>query len=316
MKIVIPGGTGQAGTILAKAFHAAGHEVLVLSRQVSSAPWRVLPWDAQTLGDWSNEIDGADVVVNLAGKNVNCRYSDENRRLILESRVKSTRVVGEAIARAAKAPAVWLQASTATIYSHRADAANDEITGVIGGSEPNAPARWRYSIHVATEWEKALMQAATPRTRKLALRTTMLMSPDRGGIFDVLLRLVRSGLGGASGDGRQYVSWIHDQDFVRAIFWLLEHPAIDGVVNLAAPQPLPNADFMRALRRTWGTPIGLPATAWMLEIGALLLRTETELVLKSRRVVPTRLLNSGFSFQFPEWQDAANDLCQRWKTTK
>jgi uncharacterized protein len=313
MKVVMPGGTGQAGNILAKAFHSAGHEVVILSRKTVPAPWRVTPWDAEALGDWKKEIDGADVVINLAGKNVNCRYTAENRRLIMESRVRSTRAIGEAIALAANPPRVWLQASTATIYAHRYDAANDEIAGIIGGSEPNAPHKWRYSIEVATEWEKALTQSATPRTRKLALRTTMLMSPDRGGIFDVLLTLVRFGLGGASGNGRQYISWIHDRDFVRAVFWLLDKPEIKGAVNLAAPTPLPNADFMRALRKAWGIPIGFPATSWMLEIGAVFLRTETELVLKSRRVIPTRLLNSGFTFQFSNWQDAANDLCQRWK---
>lgn len=313
MKVVLPGGTGQAGALLGCAFQEAGHEVVVLSRGVRQAPWRVVPWDARSLGAWASEIDGADVVINLAGRNVNCRYTPENRRQILASRVDSTRVVGEAIARARRPPTVWLQASTATIYAHRYDAANDEATGVLGGSEPDAPLKWRFSIDVATAWEKALKEASTPETRKVALRTTLLMSPDRGGIFDVLLKLVRFGLGGASGDGRQYVSWIHDHDFVRAIFWLIEHPEIDGPVNLAAPNPLPNADFMRELRQAWGMPVGLPATAWMLELGAVFLQTETELILKSRRVAPGRLLESGFVFQFPGWKDAALDLCRRWK---
>lgn len=313
MKVVLPGGTGQAGVLLAGALRDAGHDVVVLSRGTGSAPWRVVPWDAQSIGPWASEIDGADVVINLAGRNVNCRYTPENRRQILASRVDSTRVVGEAIARARRPPTVWLQASTATIYAHRYDAANDEATGVLGGSEPDAPLKWRFSIDVATAWEKALKEASTSETRKVALRTTLLMSPDRGGIFDVLLKLVRFGLGGASGDGRQYVSWIHDHDFVRAIFWLIEHPEIDGPVNLAAPNPLPNADFMRELRQAWGMPVGLPATAWMLELGAVFLQTETELILKSRRVAPGRLLESGFVFQFPGWKDAALDLCRRWK---
>ncbi len=312
MKIVIPGGSGQVGTLLARSFHRDGHEVIVLSRTPADAPWRTVTWDAQTLAPWTDELEKADVVINLAGRNVNCRYTSENRRLIKESRVNSTRVVGEAIAQAQNPPRVWLQASTATIYAHRYDAPNDE-NGIIGGHEPGVPETWRFSIDVATAWERALDDAATPRTRKVKLRSAMTMSPDRGGVFDTLLRLVRLGLGGRAGDGRQFVSWIHDEDFVRAIYWLIEHPQLDGAVNLAAPEPLPNAEFMRALRNAWGIPIGLPATAWMLEIGARVIRTETELILKSRRVVPGRLMNVGFKFHFPTWPEAARDLCERWK---
>ena len=313
MKVVIPGGSGQVGTILARSLHAEGHEVVILSRAPGAAPWRFVDWDAKTLGNWAREIDGADVVINLAGRSVNCRYNAENRREILESRVDSTRVVGEAVAAAARPPRVWLQASTATIYAHRYDAANDEATGIIGGAEPDVPETWRFSIDVATSWERALDEAPAPHTRKVKLRAAVIMSPDRGGIFDTLLGLVRRGLGGTSGDGRQYVSWVHHEDFVRAVRWLIDHDAIAGPVNIAAPHPLPNKDFMRALRKAWGMPIGLPAAKWMLEIGALAMRTETELVLKSRRVVPGRLLQAGFSFKFPDWPEAARDLCVAWK---
>ena len=312
MKIVIPGGSGQVGTILARAFSGRGHEVVVLSRNPVQAPWRVARWDAETLGDWKAEVADADVVINLAGRNVNCRYNAANRRRIMESRLNSTRIVGEAIRNAARPPRVWLQASTATIYAHRFEAPNDEATGILGGSEPNAPDTWRFSIDVATAWEQAANQAVTPHTRKVLLRSAMTMSPDRGGIFDVLLRLVRWGLGGKSGDGRQFVSWIHEADFIRAVEWLITSE-LDGAVNLAAPNPLPNAEFMRTLRAAWGARFGLPATRWMLEIGALALRTETELILKSRRVVSGRLLQVGFKFQFPIWAEAAADLCRRWR---
>src|SRR5262249_46021463 len=220
MKVIIPGGSGQVGTILARAFHQAGHEVVVLSRRPTKAAWSVMGWDAQTLGDWATVIEGADVVINLAGHSVNCRYNAENRRLIKESRVKSTRILGDAIARASLPPRVWLQAGTATIYAHRYDAPNDEATGGLGGSEPGAPDAWRFRLDVATAWESALNESATPATRKVLLRSAMTMSPDRGGVFDTLLTLVRYGLGGSAGGGRQYVSWIHDQDFIRAIFWL------------------------------------------------------------------------------------------------
>jgi uncharacterized protein (TIGR01777 family) len=313
MQIVIPGGTGQIGTLLARAFVADGHEVVVLSRNPRSAPWRVIGWDGETVSEWAAEIDGADAVINLAGRSVNCRYNAENRRLIKESRVQSTRAVGEAIARAARPPRVWLQASTATIHAHRYDAPNDEATGILGGAEEGAPDTWRFSIGVAKSWEQAANEGDFAHTRRVLLRSAMTMSPDPGGVLDVLLGLVRWGLGGTSGDGRQYVSWIHDRDFVRAIYWLIEHSDLAGPVNLAAPNPVPNAEFMRALRTAWGIGFGLPATKWMLEIGALFLRTETELILKSRRVVPARLLQSGFVFQFPTWAEAADDLCGRWR---
>jgi len=311
MKIVIPGGSGQVGTVLARAFHKRGDEVVVLSRKPGNAAWRVVQWDGETLGDWVSEIEGADAVINLAGQSVNCRYTPENRKIILNSRIKSTKVVGDAIAQAWNPPRVWLQASTATIYAHRYDAPNDEATGVIGGSEPNAPDTWRFSIDVATSWERTLKESPTPQTRRVAMRSAIVMNPDSGSPFDLLLRLVRFGLGGQAGDGKQYMSWIHDQDFVRAVLWLIEHDELEGPVNLAAPNPLTNYEFMRVLRSAWGMPFGLPATEWMLEMGALVFQSETELILKSRRVVPKRLLESGFVFQFPTWPGAARDLCLR-----
>ncbi len=314
MKVVIPGGSGQVGTILARAFYQRGNDVVVLSRtQTEAPPWRVVKWDGETLGDWETELEGADVVINLAGQSVNCRYTAENRRIIIDSRVKSTRIVGQAIAETSNAPRVWLQASTATLYAKRYDAANDEATGIIGGSEPNAPDTWRFSIDVVKKWERELNAAATPNTRKVLMRSAIVMSPSPGGPFDMLLKLVRLGLGGRFGNGKEYVSWVHDQDFVRTLDWLIQHDELEGPVNLAAPNPLPNAEFMQTLRKAWGIKFGLPATEWMLELGAFVLRSETELMLKSRRVIPPRLLNSGFTFQFPTWAEAANDLCKRWR---
>lgn len=311
MKIVIPGGSGYVGTVLARAFHKQGDEVVVLSRTPASKPWRTVAWDGETLGEWISEFEAANAIINLAGQSVNCRYTAENRRIITESRLKSTKVVGEAIAQAWTPPRVWLQASTATIYAHRYDAPNDEATGIIGGAEPNAPDTWRFSIEVATGWERVLCESPTPNTRRVAMRSAIVMHPDSGSPFDILLRLVRLGLGGQAGDGRQYMSWIHEEDFVRAVMWLIQHDELEGPVNLASPNPLTNADFMRALRSARGVPFGLPASQWMLELGAFLAQSETELILKSRRVVPTRLLESGFIFQFPNWSEAARNLCAR-----
>jgi len=308
MHFLLPGGTGQIGTFVARDLLRDGHTVTVLSRSPKAAPWPVVEWDAKNLGPWTAEIDRADVVLNLA----------TNRALILDSRVDSTRVLGQAIAASSSSPSVWLQSSTATIYAHRFDTPNDEATGILGGDEPGAPDTWRFSITVAKSWEAACNEIDTPSTRKVLLRSAMVMSPDRGGVFSVLLSLVRKGLGGSAGGGKQYVSWIHYQDFIRALHYLVQHDDLDGPVNVASPNPLPNAEFMRALRAAWGARIGLPATRWMIEIGTFLLRTESELILKSRRVVPGRLLAHGFVFEHPEWAEAARDLCERlrWDSTQ
>jgi NAD dependent epimerase/dehydratase family enzyme len=190
----------------------------------------------------------------------------------------------------------------------------DESTGELGGHEPDAPSTWRFSIEVATSWEREFFAAATPRTRKIALRSAMTMNPDPGGILDTLLRLVRAGLGGRAASGKQFISWVHEADFVRAVDFLINYQSLDGCINICSPCPLPNQEFMRVLREAWGTRVGLPATRWMLELGAVFLRTETELILKSRRVVPQRLLEAGFKFNFAEWPGAAGDLVLRWRS--
>ncbi len=311
--IVIPAGDGQVGTVLSRHFHAQGHEVVVLARKSVPAPWRVVSWDGENLGQWASELENSDVVINLAGRSVNCRYTAANRKTIMDSRTETTRLLGRAIGQLAHPPRLWMNASTATIYRHVYDRPMDERTGEIGGTEPGAPAKWKFSIDVARNWESAFFDAITPNTRKLALRSAMIMSPDRGGIFDTLLRLVRFGLGGTAVSGQQFISWVHDADFLSAIEFLIAHSELDGYVNISSPHPLPNREFMRALRQAWGARIGLPATRWMLEIGAFFLRTETELVLKSRRVIPGRLVDAGFQFQFPDWPTAARDLVARWR---
>ena len=315
MKIVIPGGTGQVGSILCRHFLTAGDEVVVLTRNpVARTACRSVLWDGKTLCNWTQELEGADVVINLAGKSVNCRYGKKNRREIMDSRVDSVRAVRRALEKAKQPPRVWLQAATATIYAHRFDAPNDEFTGIVGGDERNAPDTWRFSINVAKAWESAVTEyGPLPNTRTVIMRSAMTMSPDRGGIFAHLLGLVRLGLGGRAGNGRQFISWIHEYDFVRAVKFLIDNENLSGVFNVCSPNPLPNSEFMRELRSAWGTKIGLPAANWMLEIGAFFMRTETELILKSRRVVPARLLQHGFEFRFPYWLDAARELCAGYR---
>lgn len=316
LHVVIPGGNGQVGTVLSRHFHSQGHRVVVLARKPFPAPWRVVSWDGENLGQWTSELENADVIINLAGRSVNCRYTAANRKAMTDSRIQTTHLLGRAIRQLAHPPRLWVNASTATIYRHIYDRAMDEQTGEIGGNEPDAPVKWKFSIDVATNWEAAFFDAETPNTRRVALRSSMIMSPDRGGIFDALLRLVRYGLGGTASSGQQFISWIHDADFISALEFLIAHDEFEGVVNISSPNPLRNRDFMKSLRQAWGTPIGLPATTWMLELGSIFLRTETELVLKSRRVIPGRLLTAGFQFQFPDWARAAQDLVSRWRVSR
>jgi uncharacterized protein (TIGR01777 family) len=313
LRIVIPGGNGQVGNLLARHFHWEGHQVTVLSRNPKHTPWREVAWDGRTVGDWVKVLDGSDVCINLAGRNVNCRYNQANRKEIYDSRIDSTRVLHEAMASLAQPPRIWMNASTATIYRHSLDKPMDEAMGELGGGEPGAPDTWNFSIRVAKAWEQAFFSIATPRTRKIALRSAVTFSADAGGIFDVLSTLVRRGLGGKNGGGSQMVSWVHGQDFVRAVEFLIAEESFSGAVNIASPNPLPNRMFMQALCKAWGVPIGLPAPAWLIEIGCFLMRTESELVLKSRYVVPGKLEQAGFQFLFPGWAEAAKDLVAQWR---
>ncbi len=310
MKIVITGGTGFLGEKLVEHWlNQRRHEVVVLSRGGSSRA-RVVRWDGRTDGEWMKEIDGADIVVNLAGRSVNCRYTQKNLKEMMDSRVLSTQAVGRAIAQAKNPPRLWLQMSTATIYAHTFGEPNDEQTGVIGGSEPGVPPYWKFSIDIAENWEKAQQEAPTPQTRKVALRTAMVMGRAPNSVFGILRKMSLMGLGGAIAGGKMYMSWIHEDDFTRAMDFLIEHEEISGPINICSPHPIPQLELMRTMRAKLGVPIGLPATEWMVKIGAVFMRTDTELLLKSRRVVPKRLLDAGFQFRLGEWSEACGDLAR------
>lgn len=309
-RLILAGGTGFLGRLLSRYFVDCGAEVVVLTRTPTrpANPVREIAWDGETPGDWARELDGAAALINLAGISVNCRYHARNRRLILESRIRPTRVLGEAIAKCAQPPRVWLNASTATIYKHSLDRAMEEGTGEIGATPE---AKDAFSVEVARAWERALEDADTPATRKIALRTAMVLGTGRNSVFPVVRRLARLGLGGKMASGRQFVSWIHEEDFCRAVEWLIVRDDLSGPVNLAAPNPITNAGMMRILRRLCGALFGVSATQWMLEAGAFFLRTETELIIKSRRVTPGRLLASGFEFRFETFEEAVSDLEHR-----
>jgi uncharacterized protein (TIGR01777 family) len=302
------------GRVLARHFQQRGHHVTILTRGPYAAPWHTVHWDGETIGPWTEHLEGADVCINLAGRGINCRYTAANRKAIYNSRIQTTRLLNRVIAELADPPKVWLNASTATIYRHALDRPMDEKTGQLGGNETGAPETWNFSVRVAKDWEGAFFETPTPRTRKVAMRSAIIFSPVHGGAFAVLSNLVRLSLGGAQGNGRQFVSWIHETDFARAVEFLIARDNLAGPVDIASPNPLSNREFMAALRQAWNVPNGLPVPAPLLEIGAFFLRTETELVLKSRRVVPGRLLNAGFQFIFPNWPAAAEDLVQQWRT--
>lgn len=306
-KVVLAGGSGFLGQSLAAHFIRLGWSVVVLTRHPSnrSSGIREVAWDGETLGDWAGELEDATAVINLCGRSVDCRYTTANRRVIMDSRVKPTRVLGEAITRCTRPPSVWLNASSATIYRHTLGQAWDE-SGTDFSATPEA--RDAFSIKVIHAWEREFDMAHTPQTRRVALRTTMVLGHGRNSVFPVLCRLARFGLGGRMGSGRQFVSWLHEEDFCRAVEWIITHEELSGPVNLAAPHPVTNAEMMSLFRSLVGMPLGLPATKWMLEIGAFFLRTETELILKSRRVIPGKLLANGFEFRFPQMPEALENL--------
>jgi uncharacterized protein (TIGR01777 family) len=305
-RIILAGGSGFLGKALAQKFIARGCEVIVLTRSPRERHdgSKEIAWDAKSMGDWAKLIDGAEVVINLAGKSVDCRYTEANRRAIMASRVDATRILGTVIANCNQPPRVWLNCSSATIYKHTFDTPQDEA----GETGATPEAKDEFSIQVIRQWERALNEAQTPATRKVALRITLVFGRE-GGVFPVLRRLARFGLGGKMGGGKQYVSWIHEDDFLHAVEWIIANNDLSGLINVAAPNPLPNWEMMRLIREACRVSFGLPATKRMLEVGAFLLRTETELILKSRRVVPGRLPASGFKFEFPEMRGALADLC-------
>jgi len=295
-KIILAGGNGYLGTVLAKHFSRLASEVIILSRKPQAAAGNIktLLWDGQTMGDWATGLQGADLLVNLCGKNVNCRYTPKNRKEIISSRLIPTRLLGKVIKSLENPPKLWINITSATIYRHAEDRPQDELTGEIGDG---------FSIEVCKAWESSFFENETPKTRKVALRMGIVLGL-KDGAFPRLLNLVKLGMGGKQGNGEQYVSWVHELDAAGSIEWLLNHNEIEGIINCTAPEPIKNKVFMRSIRKAYGIGFGLPAPAWLLAIGAKIIGTETELILKSRWVKPRRLLNNGFEFKYAKIDDA------------
>ena len=302
-KIVLAGGSGFLGQALARSVLADGYEVVVLSRGAAppDAIGRFVPWDGKNLGDWKSELEGAEALFNLTGRSVDCRYTQENRDLILNSRVDSTRVLGEAIGACDQIPKVWLNSSTATVYEDRRGdrEPHDETSEDFGTG---------FSVGVAQSWEKAFEESSVEGLRKVALRVSIVLGKD-GGAFPVMKRFAKLGLGGAQGPGNQWMSWLHIDDWVGVARFLMENQSVDGPVNLAAPNPVTNDFFMREMRKRFAPlGIGLPAPSLFVRIGAFFLRTAPELVLKSRKVVSATLAESGYSFKYPDLAQAIRNL--------
>jgi hypothetical protein len=298
-RIVLAGGSGFLGRALAKVLLGKGYEVVILSRGVhrEGSAIRQLHWDGKTLGDWSQSLDGAKAVVNLTGRSVNCRHTPENRRQIIESRVNSVRVLGEAVARSEQPAEVWVQASSLAIYGDPGDRWCDELA-------PNADG---FSEEVCKRWESEFANIHAPGMRKIVMRIGIVLDKDEGAL-SVLARLTRFFLGGRVGSGKQYVSWIHVADLIRMFLEAIERPEISGVYNVTGPNPVTNAEFMRELRRELHRPWSPPVPAWATHIGAFFMRTEPHLALTGRRCQPKRFLENGFHFEFPELRGALANL--------
>ncbi len=299
-KLIIAGGTGFLGKSLARYFGNRFNEVVVLTRASRPPEGRIryVAWDARTQGNWAGELEGAELVINLCGKSVDCRYTKQNREIILSSRLDSTTVLGRAIGACRQPPALWINAASATIYRHSEDKPMTEAAGEMGTG---------FSVEVCRAWEQVFEATDTPGTRKVNLRIGLVLG-NEGGVFPTLVKMVRLGLGGTMGNGRQLVCWLHVLDFCRMVDWCLQTPSVHGVYNCSAPAPVANKKLMALLRQESHVSLGLPAAAWMLEIGAFVIRTETELILKSRYAVPEKAEQEGFEFIYRDIDSCVKNL--------
>ncbi|MWV44263.1 TIGR01777 family protein [Paenibacillus sp. HJL G12] len=290
-KIVIAGGTGFIGTYLEKQFQKLGFEVLIISRRAGHIAWS----DKDGI---RKALDHAEMLINLAGKSVNCRYHAKNKAEIMDSRTETTGILGQAVQECEHPPDLWINSSTATIYRHAEDRPMTEAAGDIGSG---------FSVDVAKAWEQSFFSFSLPHTRQIALRIAIALGRG-GGVMIPYQNLVRFGLGGIQGPGNQRFSWIHLEDILGIILFLMEHPELSGVFNVSAPNPVTNRELMQQLREAMKMRFGLPAPAWMLELGARVIQTETELILKSRWVIPERLEQAGYSFKYKTLSEALHEI--------
>ncbi|WP_281322717.1 TIGR01777 family oxidoreductase [Flavobacterium aestivum] len=301
-KLIIAAGTSFLGQVLVNHFKNKFDEIVILTRGKSQTIDRIkyVNWNAKTFTGWENELENATFLINLTGKSVDCRYTKENKKEILLSRIESTKILNKAVLNCKNPPKHWLNSSTSTIYRFSLDKQMDEIDGEIGND---------FSINVALSWEKAFFKTETPNTLKTALRTSIVLGKNSGA-FIPLRTLTKFGFGGKQGKGNQFISWIHEEDFANAIEFIIQKE-ITGIINIVSPEPIRNSDFMQKLRKAVGFPFGIPINSFLLEIGSFFIRTETELVLKSRNVIPKKLLENGFKFKFENIDQAFQNLLNK-----
>ncbi|WP_149915022.1 TIGR01777 family oxidoreductase [Sphingobacterium cavernae] len=290
-KVIIAGSTGFVGKYLIERFKSYGYNVVTISRNYADIIW-------EDFNAIKNALEDADLLINLAGKSVNCRYNETNKAEIFSSRTETTETLGKAILQCHNPPRLWINASTATIYRHAIDRPMTEKNGEIGTG---------FSVEVAQQWEKSFFDFQLQNTRQVALRMAIVLGKD-GGVMTPFENLVKFGLGGKQGNGKQMFSWIHIEDLFQIIQYVETESDIKGIINCSAPEPVTNEDFMRTFREVKKIPIGLPSLTWMLKIGALIIGTETELLLKSRWVLPEKLIDKGFKFEFPTIESALQNI--------
>lgn len=295
-KILIAGGSGFLGKELFHYFKKTGNEIKILTRNPSQT--HDILWDAKSLGDWTKWIDWADILINLTGKSVDCRYNQRNKDLIFASRMDSTKVLGEAVQFSQSPPETWINASTATIYIHSENEPMTEKNGKIGDD---------FSMSIAKNWEKVFFSKDHPQTRQIAIRTSIVMGKN-GGAFPMIKKLTKFRMGGKQGNGKQMISWIHILDFCRAIEFLIANKEISGAINITAPNPVQNQIFMKSFKDLMGIKLGISQPEWMLNLGALLIGTETELLLKSRFVIPEKLMQAGFTWEYESHESCLDNL--------
>lgn len=290
-KVVIAGGTGFIGQYFEKQFHSMGYDVLIISRSNEHINWH-------NNGEIKEALEGAELLVNLAGKSVNCRYNASNKLEIVMSRTETTAILGNALLECTNPPPLWINSSTATIYRHAEDRPMTEKKGEIGSG---------FSVDVAKAWEETFFNFELPHTRQVALRIAIVLG-ESGGVMNPYKNLVTFGLGGYQGSGRQMFSWIHIEDLFQIVLFLKNREDLEGVFNCSSPHPVTNRELMAHLRNSMNRKIGLPTPAWMLKAGAVLIRTEPELVLKSRWVLPERLEQAGYTFKYKELESALKEI--------
>ena len=314
-KIIIAGGTGFMGQEMIKYF-GKENRIIILTRKIENTSnnrnrynslanddlqnVQFIKWDGKTTGEWVKELENADLIINLAGRTVNCRYNEKNKKEIFDSRTNSVKAIGEAIRQCSSPPKLWINASSATIYRHAADKPQDEYSKEFHDG---------FSVQVCKLWEKTFFEQITLQTRKVALRMAITLGP--GGVLIPYFNLLKFGLGGKQGSGKQMYSWVHIEDTCRMIEWITDNNTIEGVYNCSSPTPVTNKGFMQTLRKVTGVKFGLPAFDWMLRIGAMIIGTSTELILKSRWVLPTKILETGFRFKYPLLKDALTDIISK-----